>query len=664
MVEVSDKKRLGDLIVTLEIVSDGDLHQALSISKETGLPLGRTLVLSGIMSEEALQALLRCQNLLNQELLDTALAKKAMSMVTLDKISVDDALFRLGWNPTVGKDSVPIGELLVDAGYITAEQLAQTVAKSNTTGLPLGRLLVFSGALTEGLLTGALNAQILIRDGKLSRVQAVEALKEAKQRQVSVEVQLKEKGFYALPSRNCPRLGELLLLCGVISQSELVSALEVGLTSNIPLGMVLCQSSQVGRNVIDAAVKVQNLMAEENMTITDARSVITAVNDGASVEEAFATIKAVEEVQEPASLSLFDFLKNLGRVSDEQVNEAFQMAKYNSEVLSQALLISGCLASETVERAEKCRKLVAEGKLKLEHANVAFDYAERSNISIIQALKELHWYNPRQVSPVAPPAQPVDKEEEKIEAVPESRLAAEKEWEELHKEVSDLILLRNDDKAIEGYLDLLRLAEKNLPDKILLCLDSIAELYTKNADFDQAQLFFEQALILRKTCPDPDGRVVATGYANLGKVNYFRKDFSNATENTKKYIEILSSKLGEEHPDVACGMQNLGNIYYAEENYADALKAYHDGLTICTKALGESHPATVKIKRSFDAVMSVLAQKDEQDWEKSVGGRRDAALGLITGSWRSIPQDRLESLTDKKQQELPGEKSKDDGAAG
>ena len=198
MIEVSEKKKLGGLIVELGLIDNRDLGQALSIAQETSLPLGRVLVLSEMLSEEVLQGVLRCQSLMKQNLVDLDLARKAMQIMSKEEVSLDDALFKLGWNPEATKDTTPLGELLIDAGYVTRDQLQQSLEKSTQTGLPFGRLLVFSGALTEGLLTGALNAQILIRDGKLSKPQAVEALKEAKVRQTTIEVQLKEKGFYDL----------------------------------------------------------------------------------------------------------------------------------------------------------------------------------------------------------------------------------------------------------------------------------------------------------------------------------------------------------------------------------------------------------------------------------------------------------------------------------
>lgn len=677
MIEVSEKKKLGGLIVELGLIDNRDLGQALSIAQETSLPLGRVLVLSEMLTEEVLQGVLRCQSLMKQNLVDLDLARKAMQIMSKETVSLDDALFKLGWNPEATKDTTPLGELLIDAGYVSREQLQQSLEKSTQTGLPFGRLLVFSGALTEGLLTGALNAQILIRDGKLSKPQAVEALKEAKVRQTTIEVQLKEKGFYDIPSRSCPRLGELLLFCGVISQSDLVSALELGLMNKTPVGQVLTESNQVSRKIMDAALQVQNLMAEQKMTITDARQVIGAVKDGTSLEDAIQEIDTQREEEVPPQkveklksfVSLFDFLKNLGRIDDEQANEAFQMAKHNSDVLSQVLLISGSLDAETIERAEDCRKLVQSKKLSLEHANIAFDYAERFNVNVVQALKELQWYRPEEEiseeeeedaalaaakGKVVPATGAAAKElkggvskngdsEKAAEEPPpvDPKVAAQAEWETLRNKVSHLSLTGKLDKALDSSIRLLQLAEEFFGDRLIECLDLVAGLYTQRRNLELAEQYYTRSLELREKVEDESGGLVAEAHGNLGKVAYFKKDFDAAEKHARKFIEIIANNLGKSHPDVACGWQNLANIFYAQKKYLQAQKAYQVGIQICEKGLGDSHPATVQMKRSYDVVLQAI------EAEELAGVRDSATLGVITGSWRTLPRDMNQALHDK-----------------
>jgi tetratricopeptide (TPR) repeat protein len=678
MIEVSEKMKLGELIVALGVVDNRDLGQALSIAKETSLPLGRVLVLSDMLTEEGLQGVLRCQSLLKQDLVELDLAIKAMALVSKDQVSLDDALFKLGWNPPTTKDATPLGELLIEAGYVTREQLQQSLEKNSSTGLPFGRLLVLSGALTEGLLTGALNAQILIRDAKLSKPQAVEALKEAKQRQVSVEVQLKEKGFYDLPSRSSPRLGELLLFSGVISQSDLVSALELGLMNKMPVGQVLTESNQVTTKIVEAALHVQSLMADQKMNITDARSVIGSVKDGATLEDALQQLEAGEteeksDEEERSFLSLFDFLKTLGRIDDEQANDAFQLAKHNSDVLSQVLLISGSLDADTVERAEKCRKLVQDKKFNLEHANIAFDYAERFNVDVTQALKDLHWYvpeedmsdeEPAKIEPANAGAEHKQKEEKdqakwsaavKDDAIKDNQrqeteasepavdplVAAETEWEILQKKVAHLTLTGKLDKALESAIKLLQLAEEHFPDRLIVCLDSAAGLSIQRHNLDQAEQYYTRALELRKTSKDPEDALLAEGYGNIGKVCYFKKDWPAAEDYARKFIEVVANDKGKEHPNVACGWQNLANIFYAQNKYPNAQRAYQVGIHICEKGLGDGHPTTVQMKRSYEVVLQAIAA------EEKAGMRDSASLGRITGSWRTLPRDASQALHDE-----------------
>jgi len=53
----------------------------------------------------------------------------------------------------------PIGELLVEKGLITTEQLAVAVAEQQRTGKLLGEVLVDHGAIDRLALAGALGAQ-------------------------------------------------------------------------------------------------------------------------------------------------------------------------------------------------------------------------------------------------------------------------------------------------------------------------------------------------------------------------------------------------------------------------------------------------------------------------------------------------------------------------
>ena len=67
--EQSDKSdlRLGQVLIDLNMVTKMQLDQALQVSQELGLPVGRVLVMYGIVSERNLQATVQLQSLLKDE---------------------------------------------------------------------------------------------------------------------------------------------------------------------------------------------------------------------------------------------------------------------------------------------------------------------------------------------------------------------------------------------------------------------------------------------------------------------------------------------------------------------------------------------------------------------------------------------------------------------
>jgi tetratricopeptide (TPR) repeat protein len=626
-VDSSDRRKLGSLIVELGLIDNRDLGQALSIAQETSLPLGRVLVLSDLLSENVLQGVLRCQSLFKQNLLEADLAKTALKLVSENHVSLDDALFKLGWNPESTKDPTPLGELLIEAEYVTRDQLQPALDKSASSGLPFGRILVLSGVLTEGLLTGALNAQILVRDGKLAKPQAVEALKEARQRQVSVEVQLKEKGFYELPNRSCPRLGELLLFCGVISQSDLVHALELGLMNKAPVGQVLIDSRLVTPKMLDAALRVQAMMAGQNLNITDARTVIAAVKEGGSFEEALQQIQVDgenEPEQEPSHFSLFSFLRSLGRIDDGQVADAFQLAKHNSDVLSQVLLISGTVDPKLIGRAEKCRKLVQDKKLSVEHANIVFDYSERFDIDVAQALKELQWNTPDDDSrsfEVRTAELPALKQaglsvnsgrKEKANSSPRSADASRRSGSDSNAVVGRETA--SGDSAVEGDevagADSLAASGTRVgaTDSSGECDDVAASSGVRDsaaveAEWDTLLRQAHQLTLSGKLDKALDTRVRLLHIAeeskpdrridcldSIASLYSLRRNFEQAEHYYLKSLELREKEVDPQQTVLAEAYCNLGKIYYFQKKFSEAEDYARKFIRVIAENFGKDHP--------------------------------------------------------------------------
>jgi hypothetical protein len=167
------------MLVSVGVVTSGDLQEAIQIAKRMNLPIGRVIVMSGVITEGNLQYALEAQSLIKDGLLDYDTAINALKNAYASQRSLQDALVDLRWAPRKDVSSNKLGELLMDSNMVTQAQLDQALQASFESGMPLGGTLVLQGVLSAQLLPMVLNAQEHIREGKVSRTQAVENLKSA-----------------------------------------------------------------------------------------------------------------------------------------------------------------------------------------------------------------------------------------------------------------------------------------------------------------------------------------------------------------------------------------------------------------------------------------------------------------------------------------------------
>jgi hypothetical protein len=392
---VADTKRirLGILMIDAGLITREELEECLRMSRETGLPVGRMLLVSAKTSETVLQAAVQAQSLLKDGLIDLETAYKALRIVKDERKSFDNALKQL--NVIIEEVKInKLGQLLLASNFVTEEQLEEALAGSASTGLPFGRMLVLNGVINEAQLAATLNAQILIRDDKINKDQAVDGLKQARRRQIAVEVPLMEKGFYRVQTRDAIRLGELLSLAGLISESQLLNAVELGLISQKPLGQVLIELNLVNEDILKIALQLQDLVMKGTLRPMQASQVLVHVREtGKSIPEAVALIER-GIATDTIDITLKDFLMTSKTVTSEDIQTAFEVSVNNNQILGRMLLLSGIIDESTLQAAMRLVFLVKGGILSIDQAQQAFDYSTRHRATIDEALQELNIQTP------------------------------------------------------------------------------------------------------------------------------------------------------------------------------------------------------------------------------------------------------------------------------
>ena len=612
MVAISNTYLLGDLAVQLEAVSSEQVIQSLAISSDTGLPLGRVLVLSGLITENDLSNLILCQSLLREDLVQLEQVRNAFLRVRGSSRRLEDALLELGWERSLEKQLSPLGELLVSSAVITESQLDTYLRQQERVRLPLGRMLVSAGVMTDAFLSTALNVQMMIRQKRLSREEAVDVLVEARKRQLAQSNVPRAKNFYEQPVLNVPKLGELLVLSGLLSERKLLEALELSIIGRKSIGEILLEKRYLTKAQLDNILLLQSSLAEGIIKLPQLKSVLRRLEDGFSLSDAIgqATEQVGADTGEARVLTFFEFLKSLDHTSGTNIDQAFEMAKKNQRLVKQALLISGMLDEPTIELMEQCYALYEDRRYSFDAASTLFEYSRRRGISVAEALEELRWLK-------KPPCIAVEPTEKFIKAT-DSSLLNMKEMAE------QLIALRDLVNARALYEQLLNALSVYKDGRYRYCLERIAYIFFEQKDYLKAESYQRELTRLSLECYGENSIPHAQALNNLGKTLYFMGRIDDALHETLVYIEVCSNLLGADHPDVACGWQNAAMLYFQLGDIAESLRCYKEAHKICRESLGPSNPVTLNLEAKVDGLR-----------ERVVTSRRSLE-GLITGSWRTI----------------------------
>lgn len=394
--------RLGDLLTSAGLLKAEELRQAMLIAKSQGLPVGRVIIMSGFMSETHLQAAVQCQSLLKDGMFNTETAVTALRTLARENCSLDEALVKLGIQQ--GGQTNKLGELLIESGLVTKDQLESSLLHGKTSGLPLGRVLVVTGIISEQLLASALNAQILIRDKRVEREQAISSLRAARDRQVPLEQTLAETGVSVL-STETVRLGELLVMAKLLDEAKLMQAVELGLVKEQPIGQVLVEGGLVEDSLLQKALSVQTYVTSGKLRKALSGQVLEMVHrENISIDAAVERVQP-ERQQISNNLPLYQFLQLAGVIGPKDIEEALKAGSRNAQLMGQMLLLTGAVDQSLLLIAMKCSELMAQGILKAEQAVIALGICWKTKASLEDAFRQLGW-SPAIIAAAFPHSQP------------------------------------------------------------------------------------------------------------------------------------------------------------------------------------------------------------------------------------------------------------------
>ncbi|MBX9666520.1 MAG: hypothetical protein K2X93_02830 [Candidatus Obscuribacterales bacterium] len=304
---------IGDLLKRFDLITPYQLSRGSSVSECTGLPIGKALVVTGNLPERILLAVVEAQSLLRDDAINLEQAAQAMDIVRWRERTFAEALGALRIDVKQGQRN-RLGEMLVESGMLSNDQLDFGLTVSESSGLPLGQVLVLLNRISEGLLRLALALQRELRAHTMLREQAIRRLKIG----MSESETLDKIGI--VPPHKV-RIGSILAAAGLVSTNDLSCAVRSAGKTKQLLGQYLVKYNVVSAELLNLSLHLQSLVWQGRIKYE------TAVNLLKNASKHTTPTISAQSTKEPLMLdrntpcTFYKFLRISGYINDEKVEQ-------------------------------------------------------------------------------------------------------------------------------------------------------------------------------------------------------------------------------------------------------------------------------------------------------------------------------------------------------
>lgn len=381
------------LLTDTHTVAPPKIDEAVKSAKSMNVSLERALIMLGHASEHSLRSIMQAQELIKDGKLSLDMAVKALRFAKQNHLELDEAISVLSsvHKKTMVVTSITndLTRLLLEAGMINQEQLGRALTRSSESGMQMGRLLVLNRDLSSWMMLSALNAQILVRDGKISKDQAIQALQSVGRRRVSIEQALFELGLHREPPGQTVKIGELCQMAGFMSESDMLECLEIEIVKEKQFGQILLEQGHVTQPLLEAAVYLQDMVSNDAIRSYQAAEALKQVRARSiSVYQAAAELQPPPQLTPPV-LKLSELLDQSGTMTMDKIAPIVDVNEQSSIRLGKKLLAAGLLNETMLYTALRCYSLLREGFISNENAIQVMQYADKGQMSIDDALNKL-----------------------------------------------------------------------------------------------------------------------------------------------------------------------------------------------------------------------------------------------------------------------------------
>lgn len=211
--------RLGELLTEAKRIDQKQLDLGLTISDNSGLPLGQVFILMNRITDDYLRITLALQRELRAGFVDRG---KVIARL-MKASSADETATNMQPANSV---RVKLGELLVVAGVADDEQMSREAKEASNSGKLLGEHLMDRGILSKDLLSLSLRLQSMLWSNRINLPRASEIIKDAI-KQESGQLELEEgETLVSQADESRVTFYDFLRLSGYLSRKKVALILE------------------------------------------------------------------------------------------------------------------------------------------------------------------------------------------------------------------------------------------------------------------------------------------------------------------------------------------------------------------------------------------------------------------------------------------------------
>lgn len=394
--------QIGDLLVRSGLISAELLDEVNRLAFKMRLPIGRILTMHGHIADNVLTQALEIQSRIKDRALPIDHGVRALQLIARDGLPLEEALSRVMPKPVQTKPvptSNRLGEILMEAGYATPIQVKEALPQTVETGLPLGIILYNKGIITRAGLYSSLCAQKLIRQNAADRDRIIYALKMARLRSTPLTNTLRENQIDSSILEQEFGVAEILVLAGVISESQLLTAKEIEVVEDKPLAQVIVENGFATEPCMHTVTQILNMIKEGILFEDQAAQIVKRIQHITSYDELNKTLASLDELQDELEESrptydVPEILKKAGLISDKEIQIATAMALANRQSLLKTLCDAKLVTEKNMELASQCKIYLDHNLIQLEQAAIALIYAIDNNLTIDETLDCFGWSAP------------------------------------------------------------------------------------------------------------------------------------------------------------------------------------------------------------------------------------------------------------------------------